>query len=188
MGLRYQQQASFAGWDFTSTWHITKARATGIALLAARPDGHRQRRQQDLRRHGVQRRQRRVLFDRPGATPSGALAYGGTSQGAVNAGTYTIMPGGLASDQRYHITHTSGILTITPQPPAATPAPQPAAPDNRPDAATLARAVPVPPAPLSPVPAPAVSAASSPKLRLADCLGLLELRPGFIALPEGGRP
>jgi filamentous hemagglutinin family protein len=47
----------------------------------------------------------------------GTLTYGGTSQGAVNAGSYTIVPGGLTSGN-YDITFVSGILTVTPLAPA----------------------------------------------------------------------
>ncbi|BBI99979.1 hypothetical protein FGKAn22_16720 [Ferrigenium kumadai] len=41
----------------------------------------------------------------------GTLAYGGTSQGAVNAGTYAITPSGLTSGN-YTITYAGGILNI----------------------------------------------------------------------------
>jgi len=51
----------------------------------------------------------------PNANLLGTLAYGGTSQGAINAGTYTIVPGGLYSNQQgYAITFTGGSLTINP--------------------------------------------------------------------------
>jgi hypothetical protein len=43
----------------------------------------------------------------------GALVYGGTSQGAIHPGTYTIEPSGLASDN-YAIRYESGFLTIYP--------------------------------------------------------------------------
>ena len=43
----------------------------------------------------------------------GLLAYGGTSQGAVTAGTYSIMPMGLTSPN-YQITFLAGLLTISP--------------------------------------------------------------------------
>jgi len=42
---------------------------------------------------------------------SGELAFGGTSQGAVNAGSYTIAASGLTSGN-YDITYTGGTLTI----------------------------------------------------------------------------
>ncbi len=42
----------------------------------------------------------------------GALAYGGTAQGAVNAGTYSIMGSGLTSGN-YNITYAPGALTVS---------------------------------------------------------------------------
>jgi len=42
----------------------------------------------------------------------GALTYSGSSQGAINAGSYTITPGGLTSSN-YAITFNNGTLTIT---------------------------------------------------------------------------
>ncbi|GLQ91422.1 YDG domain-containing protein [Dyella acidisoli] len=47
------------------------------------------------------------------AVLGGALAYGGNSQGALNVGSYTLMPGGLASNN-YAITYNGGTLTVTP--------------------------------------------------------------------------
>jgi filamentous hemagglutinin family protein len=43
----------------------------------------------------------------------GALAYGGSAQGAVNAGSYAITPSGLTSSN-YAINYASGSLSITP--------------------------------------------------------------------------
>ena len=51
-----------------------------------------------------------------GQTPSvleGALTYGGSSQGAVNVGSYSIVPGGFTSSN-YTITFVDGALTIAP--------------------------------------------------------------------------
>jgi hypothetical protein len=53
-----------------------------------------------------------------GETPSvlgGSLTYGGSSQGAINVGTYTIIPGGLRSSN-YAITFVDSTLTIAPAP------------------------------------------------------------------------
>ena len=47
------------------------------------------------------------------AVLGGTLAYGGTSQNATNAGSYTIIPTGLTSTN-YAITYTNGTLTINP--------------------------------------------------------------------------
>ena len=43
----------------------------------------------------------------------GTLSYGGTSQGATNAGTYSIVPSGLTS-ANYNITFQNGTLTVSP--------------------------------------------------------------------------
>ena len=47
------------------------------------------------------------------AVLGGALTYGGSSQGALNVGSYTLTPGGLASGN-YAITYDSGTLTMSP--------------------------------------------------------------------------
>ncbi|MBY0578964.1 MAG: hypothetical protein K2P57_07960 [Burkholderiales bacterium] len=49
------------------------------------------------------------------AVLGGVLTYGGTSQGAINAGSYIISPGGLTS-ANYAITYASGALTVAPAP------------------------------------------------------------------------
>jgi hypothetical protein len=46
---------------------------------------------------------------------SGTITFGGNSQGAVNAGTYTIIPSGQTSSN-YAITYVDGTLTINPLP------------------------------------------------------------------------
>ncbi|NMM28253.1 MAG: hypothetical protein HHJ12_13440, partial [Glaciimonas sp.] len=46
---------------------------------------------------------------------SGTLAYSGTSQGAVNTGSYVITPGGLTSGN-YTVSYVNGALTITKAP------------------------------------------------------------------------
>jgi hypothetical protein len=45
----------------------------------------------------------------------GALAWGGNSQGAVNAGSYALVPSNLTSSN-YAINYVGGTLTITPEP------------------------------------------------------------------------
>jgi hypothetical protein len=53
-----------------------------------------------------------------GQNPSvlgGSIAFGGNSQGAVNVGTYTIIPSGQTSSN-YAISYVNGTLTITPPP------------------------------------------------------------------------
>jgi trimeric autotransporter adhesin len=56
---------------------------------------------------------------------TGALTYGGNSQGASAAGTYAITPGGLGSGN-YAITFNNGALTLTPASSAASALGEPA--------------------------------------------------------------
>ena len=48
-----------------------------------------------------------------GIAPAGTLSYSGTSQGAINANSYVITPGGLQPDQHYLITFIDGTLTVS---------------------------------------------------------------------------
>jgi hypothetical protein len=50
---------------------------------------------------------------------TGSLTYGGTSQGATNAGSYTIVPSGLTSTN-YAINYSNGTLTVNPATPTIT--------------------------------------------------------------------
>jgi len=49
------------------------------------------------------------------AVLGGTLTYSGTSQSAINAGGYTIIPGGLTSTN-YNISNIDGLLTVNPAP------------------------------------------------------------------------
>ena len=54
-----------------------------------------------------------VSYSISGATLSGAASYSGTSQGAINAGSFVITPSGLYSGQQgYLISYVSGALTV----------------------------------------------------------------------------
>ena len=55
---------------------------------------------------------------------SGTLSYGGTSQGATDAGSYDIAPGGLTSGN-YKVGYVNGTLTIGPVVQTSQPGPQP---------------------------------------------------------------
>ena len=56
-----------------------------------------------------------ATFSVPAGSLQGTLTYGGTAQGAVNAGTYTITLGGLSSlNPEFVISYVSGELTIDP--------------------------------------------------------------------------
>jgi hypothetical protein len=97
------------------------------------------------------------------ATPAGnlfgAVTYGGSAQGAVQAGSYLITPGGLysTSQQGYAVTYVSGALIVNP---GASPAPTPVAPVLEPPVTapiTPPAVTPVAPAtPVAPVAPPAI--------------------------------
>jgi hypothetical protein len=55
------------------------------------------------------------VLDEDATVLGGALAFSGTAGGAVNAGSYTIIPGGLTSTN-YEIKFENGTLTIDPRP------------------------------------------------------------------------
>jgi filamentous hemagglutinin family protein len=65
------------------------------------------------------------------AVLGGTLAYGGTSQGAINAGSYVITPSGLTSGN-YTISYNDGTLTINPASPTPTQTPEPPPPPQPP--------------------------------------------------------
>lgn len=129
-----QQQASFSGFDFTNTWRIyagnsyplLKSFLTPLTITASNAsktyDGNAY-----TGGNGVT-----YSVAGAGASPNllGALAYSGTSQGAINAGSYVITPTGLYSNQQgYDISFADGTLTVTaapPAPPDPTPTPAPA--------------------------------------------------------------
>ena len=51
----------------------------------------------------------------PNGNLLGSISYSGTSQGAINAGSYAITPGGLYSNQQgYIVSYATGTLTVTP--------------------------------------------------------------------------
>jgi hypothetical protein len=113
-----QQQGNFSGWDFASTWigysgytnpllrsfmtplTVTAGDATQTYSGAAYSGGN-----------GVS------YSVTPGANLLGSVTYGGSAQGAVDAGNYALTPQGLYSNQQgYIISYASGALTINPAP------------------------------------------------------------------------
>ena len=114
--LQMQQQGSFSGWDFTSTWTIypdntdplLQAFMTPLTVTA----GNATMTYSGAQYSGANG----VTYS---ATPNGnllgTLTYGGSAGGAIDAGSYTITPRGLYSDQQdYLITFVSGTLTVDP--------------------------------------------------------------------------
>ncbi len=74
----------------------------------------------------------------------GTLTYGGTSQGAVNAGSYSIVPSGYADQLGYSLVYENGTLTISS--PATEPVNTPTAPSPDPESSSPSEpSVPEPP-------------------------------------------
>lgn len=95
----------------TSTPARTVTLLTGTLIITANPayktyDGHSYIGGNGVSYEGF------VNGDTP-AVLGGTLNYGGTSQGARNAGTYTIIPSGLTSSN-YNIVYVDSTLTVTP--------------------------------------------------------------------------
>ncbi len=113
----------------------------------------------------------------------GSLSYGGSSQGAINPGSYVISPTGLYSNQQgYDISYVNAVLTINPPPPAPVipPPPAPIIPVNPNNPAVIDNIAPLaasvtyqPPLILTPYVPPAISVNSdlSVKDTTADFAG-----------------
>jgi filamentous hemagglutinin family protein len=113
-----QTQANFtsAGWDFTNTWIMYSGytypmlRFSMISLtVTANAVTVTYNGQSYSGGNGVN------YSNTPNAMLQGTLSYSGTSQGATNVGSYTIVPGGLYSTN-YAINFVSGTLQINPEP------------------------------------------------------------------------
>jgi len=111
-----QQQSNFSSWDFVNTWidyngftsPLLRSFMTPLTVtannVAKTYDG-----QAYSGSGGVN------YSSTPNANLLGTLNYSGTSQGATNAGTYAIAPGGLYSNQQgYLIGYADGALTVNP--------------------------------------------------------------------------
>ncbi|MBC7701164.1 GLUG motif-containing protein [Aquabacterium sp.] len=119
-GVMQQANFSSANWDFTSTWVMYEGHTTPLlrtfmtALTVSTADASKT---YDGTAYGGS----------PGLTYSaapdmskllGTAVYDGNYQGATQAGSYTIAPGGLYSNQQGYIINygTSGTVTIDPRP------------------------------------------------------------------------
>ncbi len=105
-------QATFSGFDFSTTWRIYEGNTLPMlkALLVplsvtANADG---KTYDGLAYSGGNG----AAYSDPVAVLSGVLGYGGSAQGARNAGSYAITPQGLWSTQ-YDITFHDGMLSIS---------------------------------------------------------------------------
>ncbi len=109
-------QANFSGWSFGSTWVIYDGNTAPLLsafmtpLTVAANDATKT--YDGLTYSGGNG----VSYS---ATPNsnllGTVSYSGNSQGAANAGSYTITPSGLYSNQQgYNISYAAGTLTVNP--------------------------------------------------------------------------
>jgi len=109
-------QANFSGLDFTNTWvmydghtyPLLRSFMTPLTVTANNAiktyDG-----QAYSGGNGV------TYSSTPNGNLLGTVSYSGSSQGAVNANSYSIKPGGLYSNQQgYIISYVNGTLTVNP--------------------------------------------------------------------------
>lgn len=114
---RMLQQNSFSGWDFAGTWAIYEGYTNPLLqtfmtplTVTASDAGKTYDGAAYSGGNGVS-----YSVTPIGNNLLGSLSYGGSSQGAINAGSYGITPQGLYSDQLgYLITYADGALTVNP--------------------------------------------------------------------------
>jgi len=110
-------QSSFSGWDFGSTWFMYEGATTPLlrpfmTALTVSANGASRTYSGSAYSGGNGVGYTATSGD---GNVLGSPTYSGSSQGAVNAGTYSITPSGLYSDQQgYIISYASGSLTINP--------------------------------------------------------------------------
>lgn len=117
-----QQKKTFSGWDFNNTWRIVegssypmlRALTQGkITLTAAARDVAKVYNKIPWFGGGVVDYSGFAGTDSP-SDLSGSIQWGGTSQGAIDAGLYTLIPSGLYS-QKYEIDFKPATLYIAPR-------------------------------------------------------------------------
>jgi hypothetical protein len=112
-----QQQSTFTNWDFSSTgsWAIYEGHTDPLLRSFLTPitvTANDATRTYDALAYSGGNG---VSYSIPGANLLGTVSYSGSSQGAVNKGTYAITPQDLYSDQQgYLITYAGGTLTVNP--------------------------------------------------------------------------
>ncbi|MES1981690.1 MAG: YDG domain-containing protein [Pseudomonadota bacterium] len=112
-----QTQSNFSGWDFANTWvmydtytyPLLRSFMTPLTVTANN-DSKVYDKLAYSGGNGV------TYSVTPNANLLGTVSYGGSSQGAINAGSYVITPGDLYSNQQgYIISYSNGTATITPK-------------------------------------------------------------------------
>jgi hypothetical protein len=109
-------QADFANFDFTNTWVMYEGHTNPLLRSLMTPltvTANNAAKTYDKLPYsggnGV------TYSSTPNGNLLGTLTLGGTSQGAIAAGSYSIMPGGLYSNQQgYLVTYANGTLTVSP--------------------------------------------------------------------------
>ncbi len=115
--LQMQQQANFSGFDFNAAWILYDGHTTPLLRGFMTPltvtANNAAKTYDGLAYSGGNG----VAYSLPGATLNGTVSYGGTAQGAVNAGSYAIAPSGFWSTQHgYAISYADGALTVNKAP------------------------------------------------------------------------
>lgn len=120
-----QHQSNFTGWDFTNTWRIVEGSSypllrsltQGTITLSLTGTARDIDKVYDgLAWHGGSLMNWGGFIDGDTASSlQGTLTWGGTAQGAINVGEYTLVPSGVSS-QKYEIVFVPGTLYIIPKP------------------------------------------------------------------------
>lgn len=112
--VQMQQQSNFAGFDFANTWRIYEGQTTPLLKSFLTPLTVTANSQAKTYGGIAYVGGNGVNFSiTPNGNLLGSITYSGTSQGAVNTGSYLITPGGLYSNQQgYDISYVDGTLTI----------------------------------------------------------------------------
>jgi filamentous hemagglutinin family protein len=114
-------QASYTGFDFTNTWRIYEGQTrpllknflTALTVTASNAS----KTYNGLAYSGGNGASYSVAGAGSSSNLLGTLSYGGTSQGAINTGSYVITPSGLYSNQKgYDISYANGTLTVNTAP------------------------------------------------------------------------
>jgi len=120
-------QANFTGWDFTTIWRMYEGHTYPLLKSFLTPLTVTANAASKTYDGAPYSGGNGVTYSIASPSLLGTLAYSGTSQGAVNAGSYLITPGGYYSTGQngYDIGYVNGVLTISS--PAAPTAPAPVA-------------------------------------------------------------